>query len=543
MIDYLGGYFYINCKGSNFVDKKNFLKNSGGVFLRGKKSWIYPLWGINIVLRYCKKFNEKIEEIGKIRLLDLFDRLLLRLEDVERRIAECDIFEDYQKFGSLYLASKLCCFLCDDPGLGKTFQVLQAIPSPAVSDDLYAILILCPASILSVWENELSKWRTDLVNSYKINRINGTKNFRLPAHGEILICSLDSCRKLGSSNFIDRSILIVDEFHNLKSSKTDRYKTFKDFVTLFETKWCLSGTPITGSPMDLWNEFRLFGVEKLVFGTFIDFLKMFRGRKRRFGGYDFKAPKYFEVLDALRKVMLRRTRNIIGLKKGEFQFIDIELDEDTINKLNDLEDVYFGKSESTLINNFQDKLPDITLWSTVAKLVSSYKIAKMLEFISDYESIGEPIVVFSPHREPIDVLSKREGWKCIDGSTSKKKRGEYSRMFQEGKLKGIGITKAGMEGITLTNASTMLLVGLDYTPGKNQQVFDRINRIGQNRNCKYYILQVNHSIEHRLIDILLKKKEYTNPIVGNNIYPNNFSIESYKDWLVKYRGLIEKFSF
>ena len=43
---------------------------------------------------------------------------------------------------------------------------------------------------------------------------------------------------------------------------------------------------------------------------------------------------------------------------------------------------------------------------------------------------GEPLVVFSAYRAPVDLLAGREGWASITGDTSSTRRGEIVEAFQ-----------------------------------------------------------------------------------------------------------------
>ena len=54
--------------------------------------------------------------------------------------------------------------------------------------------------------------------------------------------------------------------------------------------------------------------------------------------------------------------------------------------------------------------------------VAKYKAA--LEIVKEHEKRGEPLLVFSMHREPIDLLAKRKGWLTITGDVPAEKRSE-----------------------------------------------------------------------------------------------------------------------
>lgn len=126
------------------------------------------------------------------------------------------------------------------------------------------------------------------------------------------------------------------------------------------------------------------------------------------------------------------------------------------------------------------ELPSFEQFSEIRALLAEARIPAMLEEVESYEESDTPLVVFSAHKAPILELGKRDGWKIITGETKPEDRRDIVHAFQNGQLKGIGLTiQAGGVGLTLTRASNALFVDLDWTPAMNIQAEDRICRIGQ----------------------------------------------------------------
>jgi superfamily II DNA or RNA helicase len=137
------------------------------------------------------------------------------------------------------------------------------------------------------------------------------------------------------------------------------------------------------------------------------------------------------------------------------------------------------------------------------------KIEAMLQIVEEYEEQEEPLVVFSAHRAPIDLLEGREGWAVITGDTRPEDRTKIEDAFQRGELRGIACTiKAGGVAITLTRASHALFVDLEWTPALNAQAEDRICRIGQSRGVIITILVADHPLDIRIAQLLAQKRVY-----------------------------------
>lgn len=144
--------------------------------------------------------------------------------------------------------------------------------------------------------------------------------------------------------------------------------------------------------------------------------------------------------------------------------------------------------------------------SDVRAALATAKIGALVELVEDFEEQDEPVVVFSAHRDPIDLLGKREGWATITGDTPNEKRNAIEAAFQRGELRGVAATiQAGGVAITLTRAAQAIFVDRAWTPALNSQAEDRIYRIGQTRGCVITTLVGDHVLEERMAELLTKK--------------------------------------
>ena len=109
----------------------------------------------------------------------------------------------------------------------------------------------------------------------------------------------------------------------------------------------------------------------------------------------------------------------------------------------------------------------------------------------------------------------------ITGSKSAKDRSEAVQRFQDGLTPVfIGTFGSAGVGITLTRASTVILLDREWTPGDVFQAEDRINRIGQSEVCKCLWLSAFPWDEQ--VDAMIKAKDVTSAaVIENNGAPGS----------------------
>lgn len=100
------------------------------------------------------------------------------------------------------------------------------------------------------------------------------------------------------------------------------------------------------------------------------------------------------------------------------------------------------------------------------------------------------------------------------GGESAKKRDDAVLAFQAGTLRGIGITTAGAEGITLTRASNMIRVDRSFSVTENRQVEDRIHRFGQGSDVTIYDLWAEDAEIDAIVDAVNRQKAGAMDAIG-----------------------------
>jgi hypothetical protein len=446
------------------------------------------------------------------RLLELAQKLQLAVDEsllvVERseeeeseraRLAAAGLYP-FQVDGALWLRARERGLLAHSMGLGKTVQVLMALPQSA------SVVVVCPATLKGNWKAECERWRPDL----KPTVLKGRGKFRAPEPGEVVIVNYDILPRAPEERGARATVpipgcyLVVDEASLCKRGRTQRAASVRVLAQSAARCWLLSGTPLENRPTDLWGVLRTGGLEREVFGGWMTFCQLYNATKNKWGGYVWGSPSP-EVPERLRRVMNRLTKEeaLPNLPACRYRHVPVDLEGESalIGVLDAMVDLWDGEGQA-------DELPPFTEFSKVREQLARAKIPAMLDIVEQYEEVGEPLVVFSDHRAPIDELGKREGWITITGDTPAESRTTIVADFQAGKYKGIALTiAAGGYGLTLTHASHVLFVDRNWRPALNAQAQDRVRRIGTKaESILITYLVADHPLDRRVAELLDRKE-------------------------------------
>lgn len=149
----------------------------------------------------------------------------------------------------------------------------------------------------------------------------------------------------------------------------------------------------------------------------------------------------------------------------------------------------------------------------------SAKMDRAVELAQEFAEAGERFVVFSNFREAIDEFANRYGDKVVTfhGGTSDRVREQIKSNFDRQELKLTGAepiwdgvaahyTTGGI-GLNLTAATQIIILDETWSPGMNQQAWDRINRMGQEEETCVHILRLEGTVDAWLAQLIEQKRQ------------------------------------
>jgi len=474
---------------------------------------------------------------------------------------------DYQRDGVRFLASRRIALIQDATGVGKTPQLLRAIPEG------FGLCLVATKSLTRNWQKEVREWRPELL-TLDLDRDKwtpGGPNFATYRTYDWIRGLTRIVKPKGPI------VLVLDEAQKAKNpdKKTcQAIRVLRDVV--LETGgyvWLSTATPWENNPMELWSVWQnaLLGFAAFPQTGWAEFDAMFEdwyNLKER----DERAPpsgsKLKQLFDRIGHVgpdpgptaiRIRRLQDVIpDLPEKRYQQVEVEITKEDASQLTLATKKLVAHAKaweavrSGLIKNPEEKSlnedqrakryehleahaehifselkepspaearkaidlalkwkklsPGQRVLMEVRKALATAKIPGLLELVERYEEHGEPVVVFSAHRAPVDILGSRRRWATIQGKTSDAARQKAIDRFQAGDLLGIALTiDSGGVGITLHRARYAIRVDREWTPGVNKQSENRIYRFGQLQDVTIIDLFADHALDERVEEVNLEK--------------------------------------
>lgn len=419
--------------------------------------------------------------------------------------------------------------LADEVGLGKTIEAGMILKKYLNEGQVENFLILVPASLGFQWTNEL-------VNKFNIEDIFYNRKGRGWEYFDYQIASIDKAKRKEHARFlkkIDFDLVIVDEAHKLKNHRTLNWK----FVNSLKKKFCLllTATPLQNKIREIYNLVAL--VRPDLYENFQDF-------KKRYGAKEQFVEKSKELKNDLCQVMVRNCHQdtILEFTDRQVEQISVKLskvERKIYDQVTDLVKKKYqkqGKKQANVLNllTYQRELcssfaalkrtlnkkeslpPEIEeILPMLGKIGISSKLQKTLDIIND---LDRQVLIFTEFRATQDYIAyflEKKGYDTIQFNGGFSMSGkEYIKHLFEKERDVMISTKAGSQGLNLQFCNSIINYDLPWNPMKLEQRIGRIHRLGQTREVYIYNLVTKNTIEEKILQVLYKKMNLLEEIVG-----------------------------
>ncbi|VEU38183.1 unnamed protein product [Pseudo-nitzschia multistriata] len=438
-----------------------------------------------------------------------------------------------------------------DMGLGKT--LIGAVWSKAFKDTFghnkLKVYVICPVTLKEEWKRtaeekvglgveEDQPGRGSKSNARKTKKPAKRKKSHQDGdcqiedvdkmHGSDLKMSICSWAKVPKAiePCVEHFVVCCDEAHAMQSTQSQRTK---DVLNLVHDKRCVGVLLLTGTPMKNGKPGNLFPLLKAVRHPLGRHQKAYEahfcnGMIKNFG----RGPQW-DACGASNLDQLRRkvASNLLHMTKEQCLtelppmtkiFHDVPVSsrfqvqyEQSIKNLASIQANSSNMREEAVLGAVQ----------RLRVVCAAAKVDATVEMARSILNKEPAIVIFSSFAQVAKSIHSKlvaSKWQCslLTGETPKKKRQEMVDRFQKG-LSAVFVCTfgAGGVGLTLTAASTIILLDRPWTPGETRQAEDRIRRIGQVKDCTSYWIR-SFDLDKQIDGMLESKSQTANAVLDKN---------------------------
>lgn len=359
-----------------------------------------------------------------------------------------------------------------------------------------------------------------------------------------------------------KSLIIIDEAHKLSNNTSDRYKIIKDLINKSNPHsiYLSTGTPITNDPSNYFNLLLLLNDpltidREFYYMRYCDAFKMpineqqkqkkqqltqeFLNSHNKNTWYDLTdeekkslndiinkrviqkiIPKGGKNLEELKRqtahVYLRRTKDDIGDLPPKYIHERVfELNKEQMAEYTKLWDEYeAAKLEEDSSKELNKELIEGGIYR---KYLSNQMVPNTIKLADKCLARGEKIVIACCYDDELYTLRDYFKEKCViyNGKMSLKEKDEAIKRFNNDPniMVFIGNIIAAGVGITLTASRVIIFNNFSYVPGDNQQMQDRVHRIGQTRDVHIFYQFFKDTQYEKMWNTVLSKSLIINKVI------------------------------
>ena len=501
-----------------------------------EKCWVIPLTVHNAstLSLLGASLDESLKELAKTARVAFVSRCEHRKPRVKAKLFAHQ--QDAYVFALDTFEKGKAVALLADMGTGKSMMTIAITGTLEADKGVKKMLVVCPKSIVGVWEDEFRKFAD---YRYALTVLDGTMekkrssfNYMQGAALQIIVVNYESCWRLETEiSKWNPDLIVCDESSKIKTPSASQSKALHRLGRQSKYNIILTGTPITGSPLDIFSQYKF--LDDSIFGTSF---YLFRNRYAILGGYQNRMIVGYRHLDELiekvHSIAFRiKIEDAVDLPPfiDETRAITLEPKAQSLYRMLE-QDCYaeLANGEVTARNVLTQLLrlaqctggfirDDI---KGEAQQVSGAKLDALEDIIDTCLDEEKKVVVFArfvPEIEAIAAMLKKKkiGYAQIYGATTD--RADQVKKFQEdpeikvfiGQLQTTGM------GLTLTAANVAVFYSLDFSYANYEQSRARIHRIGQKQKCLYIHLVGKGTVDEKILNALKHKGDIAKIMVDD----------------------------
>lgn len=406
---------------------------------------------------------------------------------------------DYQEKALALTSDKDNSAFYYDMGLGKTFIGSERMR-------LYGErvnVVVCQKSKINDWYEHFKEHYTD----YAVFDLTNKKDMQIfmtyPIYKCIGIINYELAYRREELKRLTNFTMMLDESSMIKNETAKRTKfilSLKPSHTIL-----LSGTPTDGKYEFLYSQLRLLGWKITKTAYYNRYIKT---ELRSYGGPMFRVVTGYKNVSELKAklkeygAVFAKAEEVIKLPEKKFikEYSTVSSDykkfmKDRVIKIDDKE----LTGDSTLSKRLYARM-----------LCSAYSKDKISRLIDLVNSTSDRVIIFYNFNTELEALRKvlfDRPISIVNGQVKDLKAYENN----DNSVTLIQY-QAGAMGLNLQKANRIIYFSLPERSELFEQSKARICRIGQEKQCYYHIMMCRKSVEEKIYDCLLMRKDYTDEL-------------------------------
>jgi len=345
--------------------------------------------------------------------------------------------------------------------------------------------------------------------------------------------------------FVHNALMAIDESTTIKTPNSKRSKNTEKTGKMAKYRRILTGSPVTKSPMDLYQQCAFLSDACLDSPSYYAFQARYAVVvERRLASHSFKQIVGYRKLDELKEKLDRfsfrvKKEECLDLPDKLYVKREVDLTDEQARAYQQMKTLALAQFEQGMMSTVNAltqlmRLHQITCGhvkldnGTVMPLPNK----RIEELMSIVEETDGKMIIWATYRHDIDAiklaLQKEYGMESVGtyyGDTEDDERQRVVAEFQnpESKLRFfVGNPSTGGYGLTLTAANVVVYYSNSFDLEKRLQSEDRAHRIGQTKNVTYIDLIAVKTVDEKIVKALRDKIDISTQVLGEEV----------KKWLI-----------
>ena len=448
-----------------------------------------------------------------------------------------------------------------DMGTGKSYMLTNNIALLYDKGKINGALIVAPKGVYRNWyDTEIPKHLPEHIvyrmaiwtpSPRKAEQKALEDLFTVTEDLKILLMNIEAFSTSRGTAFAKRFLLVhnalmaIDESTTIKTPGSARSKNTEKVGRGARYKRILTGSPVTKSPMDLFQQCEFLSPNCLNMHSYYTFQARYAVVvERQLASHSFKQIVGYRRLDELKEKLDRfsfrvKKEECLDLPDKLYVKREVDLTDEQTKAYADMKAVALALVGGGMVSTVNALTQIMRLHQIVCghvKLDDGTIVHlpnnRIKELLNVVEETDGKIIIWATYRPAIEAikiaLQKDYGMESVGtyyGDTDQEERQRVLADFQDPEKPlrfFVGNPSTGGYGLTLTAANTVVYFSNSFDLEKRLQSEDRAHRIGQTKNVTYIDLIAPGTVDEKIVKALRDKIDIATQVLGEDL----------KQWLI-----------